>query len=408
MVLSNKSIQNRIILIVFSFYSLFDFINGFLYFSGYNYPVSIVYKSILILLMLLSLSRIGSYAMVFIFSSVLILGFIYRILQLGGQGGDFQFLIRYISFVVSFFYFSNSTFDDKNVKLFKIMIITNILVILANIYSGLLGVGYTTYGSHSVNLNSGFGFKGFFIAGNELAPMLILFVCLFFIFFDFRYAFIKRQIFYFIFFFASILLGTKSAILGMFIVLILIEVKYYDQYHYLIKLGFIFILTSYMVYSGSLYYQSGGFDLFIERYSWIIQDKGIIDFVFSGRLSFLDDIFSLWYQDFSILRFIFGVDYGYIDLVLAKPMVEIDFFDIFFLHGFSVLLVVAFFYFSMLLSFVNNNEKSISKYISLRLLIVFLFMSFFSGHILNSGMLLPLLPIVLVFSKRSFNENLVS
>ncbi|WP_201991652.1 O-antigen ligase family protein [Aeromonas veronii] len=408
MVILNGNIKNKIILIFFSFYSFFDFVNGFLYFSGYNYPISIVYKSILMLLMLLSLARVGSYAIIFIISSILLLGYTYRISQSGGQGGDIQILVRYVFFVVSYLYFSHATFYSKDISFFKIMIASNVFVILSNIYSGLLGIGYSTYGSHPLSINSGFGFKGFFIAGNELAPTLIFFTCLFLIFFNYRSAFLKRQFVYFIFFFASMLLGTKSAILGMFIVLTFIEIKFYDKFNYLIKTGFIIILISYVSYSSVLYYQSGGLDAFIERYSWIIQDKGIVDFIFSGRLSFLSDVYSLWSYDISILRVIFGIDYGYTDSVLAKPMVEIDLFDIFFLHGLSALLFVFIFYISMFLLFIKSGGGALAAYISLLLLNVLLFMSFFSGHILNSGMLLPLLPMVLVFTKRSFNENLVS
>lgn len=359
----NQSMLNWLIFIMLDFYLVVDSLTGILMHSS-GISLSIPYKLFLIALMcfaafafhidfsisiFLSISWLCLSALFFVFEN-------YRLLSFA-----IQTYMKFFSNLAFYLYFSSlAKFDWFDCRVFKMLKI-NAVVFFLNIFFGILGFGYSTYGS-------GVGVKGFFYAGNEIFLILLSVVTIFLIH-------RKAGAFwlYMVSLFFAILIGTKTALLALFMII------FFDIFFHLSKrrrfLFFLFAPLSIVLIVFVFWQQISKIEI-VSAALWKFNKTkeisgSILNALLSNRLIFLENNMRMWQENLTPLNFIFGGNY-----YANNKSVEIDFFDALILNGgITAICVFCFFIFFIIRAARRKN----------RLLVIFnllvLGISFSAGHI---------------------------
>lgn len=262
------------------------------------------------------------------------------------------------------------------------------IIVLCNILVGFLGYGFSVYRSANI------GYKGLFFAGNELAAVFLALVG--FILTDTYLNSKKSYIFIStIFLVFSIMVATKAAIFGTIFLSIFIPLNYLKDNKLFTKQILLLFAASFPL----LYIYKYGWILldkfgYRQKIEWTMEKKGILGLVFSGRdqyfLEAWNNISIEW--DISSLLFGFG-KYNIERNILFKSSTEIDPMDVFLLFG----VIGLFFYFAFLCYIIFGKFRKISTYgIGVHTTsILMIFLSIFSGHVSFSGMLGPVLGMLI-------------
>ena len=171
---------DKLILLLCSCYLLVDACNGFLLNQfGRSFGLSALYKVLMLMLMLASLSqRTGKAFLLFPALFVLLLpGAFYSWLQLGGSlAADLGLILKLISPLIAFYYLLSLAQLDKDFVLKSLhrIFVLNYLIVLVNFILGALGYGYTSYLPQQHLTQVDLGSKGFFNAANELSVVLLV------------------------------------------------------------------------------------------------------------------------------------------------------------------------------------------------------------------------------------------
>ncbi|HHX8453208.1 TPA: hypothetical protein ACVO0J_004865, partial [Vibrio diabolicus] len=185
-----------------------------------------------------------------------------------------------------------------------------------NIFSGLLGIGYSTYGGGHVSTGVGSGYKGFFYAGNEIGALLICFLPVIYR----RYCIGNLRYFIFISvtLISAILLSTKTAILGT---IIFISFTLISKY----KFKTILVLPVLVFFAYLMHGQLINFvTLTTERLTYFLEQRGILFLIFSGRSEYIIDYFKYISENFDLMAFLFGWGPSYASGLFKSA--EVDFF----------------------------------------------------------------------------------
>jgi hypothetical protein len=369
--------------------------------NGLSFPVSQIFKTALMAILLIRLSFFSSklflslfgllsFAFLQIFLVIIVIAPSYD-----GPFAIFTSFLKFYLFVLSFLYIK-SLLDqsDKYIKDIYSISTFNFLIIISNVMLGILGFGFPVYST--VDSEVSVGVKGYFFAGNELSAVFIILASL-------TLAVIipkikKKYIIYgivFILFIFSVAMATKTAIGGMLILsisTIVFHKKYIEKEPFNIKNIIIVAVSSFLILSGSIYFfvRTEAF----ERMQTIYYNfANVYKFMMSGRDQYLSTKFAQFASENSVFKFVFGV---------GEPFpVEMDPFDTFFRFGIVGLLVVYTIYFSFNIHVFKYYLKEKGSFepalINLGLLLIFV-QSFISGHVLFSGMAGPFYGIALAIS----------
>ncbi|MCS0342431.1 O-antigen ligase family protein [Vibrio diabolicus] len=361
----------------------FDALNGFfLTVVGLDIKISIAYKLFFLCFALVFLAKKNKNY--FFFSLFLIIySLIWSVFQnIFGSGdyllNDFSEILKLFYTFIIFFTFSSFQTSNPNVALIKISFFSTI-VLLFNVTIGYLGVGNTSYDDY--------GFKGLFYAGNALSGVLVI-IFSFYLFSNYsngKYRFTS----FFILMFIALMLGTKSAVLGLVLVFFLSYTKLSELKSFLVLMVILFLITFLVFSNFELITNSAVY----TRISYFYDNGGITRVLLSGRDVFLDNIFPI-YLSTHVGGLIFGL--GFEELREGgKPLVEMDFFDILFIFGMSALL----FYVISILTYVCVSVKKFAFINGVRVvfsaLLVLSLIAFWAGHILFNGLVTPFLGILL-------------
>lgn len=380
--------QNYITFILYLFipFCAFDTLNGFYIMQGGHSSISILYKSILISLLLVPLLK---NLFIVIAISILLLSFIFQLSEYTiNFYEDISISIRTLFFIIAsiFFIKNKKILTYKHYKILKSIFIINFIVISLNVFVGIFGLGYTTYGSIPVENSIGLGFKGFFYAGNELGP---LFLCMYPVVLSTikEYNSLnKRLILNIIFLMISFLIGTKTSFLGS-IILVSIDLLLVIKKRKAKGLIFLFFIALFS--SLLLTYFNAHIETKLESLHLSLNEKGLLYLIFSGRESFLLDSLSFINNNFSIKEYIFGIGASYASSHFKS--VEIDLIDLFVWNGLIwVSIIYGFFIYYVFKVISTVKEERIIYLISF---ILMFFISLSAGHIFTSAMLLPILSL---------------
>lgn len=391
-----SKVNERNFITLSCFFLFFDSVNGFfLTLVSYDLKISIIYKLIYLFLALLFLARKNKFyfhiSLCLVFYSIA-----WSLLQnILGSGryffSDFSEIIKLFYTFIIFFTFASFKETCPERSLIKIAIFSSVILTL-NVITGYLGFGYTSY--------ENYGYKGFFYAGNALSGVLII-IFSFLLFAN--HIKNKHSISSFLFFvFIAVMLGTKSTMLGLFLLLSLVYFRLTDLKS-LLSISLILSLSIFLIYTNIEAILNSAI---FARMTYFYENGGFVRVVLSGRNEFLDNIYP-FYLNSNAAELFFGL--GFEELRSnGKPLVEMDFFDILFLFGISTFV---FYIFSIFL-YISLTFKKSTHVDGVRViysaLIVLLLIAFIAGHILFNGLVTPFLGILLAIPYWQYNHSVWS
>lgn len=385
-----KSVSNQLASFIFTFivtyHLIIDAINGFFSMQfSVSVPISILSKLLLFLIGgYLLLKRNNHYIfIVLIFVIVFIFPPVLRFI-LESEGRPFTeiaFALKYVLFVFCIILFNCNYDESERQRVIKKMLVVSCLAVSINVMLGYFGWGFYTYKATNT------GFKGFFIAGNELSAVFIVvstyILCELFI--------SKRYLIYVVMsvflMFISLSLGTKSTLIAIPFILITAPVVIYLFSGKLKWLPFYGLGAAGMV-AGAL----SNYELFlnfdsIQRILHKVSKLDYLHVIFSGREMWAESILVYLQNNLSIQNILLGPGLHTVEKVLSgKALIESDLFDIFNMFGVigltSCLLISVFF----VLYPVIKSSRPYAPHVFIANILLFTF-AIITGHVWASGML---------------------
>ncbi|MBO9699279.1 MAG: O-antigen ligase family protein [Sporocytophaga sp.] len=256
---------------------------------------------------------------------------------------DFTFIVKIVILPLTYFaaniYFSNNTKllnnDQATYNLFTFLLT---MLFIAQILTPY-GFGLSTYGENKEG--EAIGWSGFFISGNELSAFFILIYSLTSFFALYNYHKIKSPLIIVMGIMSGAFLGTKTAILGSFLILFmnyalikaynrtLLNITKFDIT--LIKLLSVGILMG-MIFIGKI------IELMTPLYNRYVYFSAIKEnAVYGSRIERLEPIITE-YKDFSLLQQLFGRGFAFAkSRTIGETrftIAEIDIIDLWYTFGF--------------------------------------------------------------------------
>ena len=292
---------------------------------------------------------------------------------------------RYLTPLFSFFFFKD--FIDRQdpielKKLFKIVWFSYIVLVI-NILIKYIGLGYPMYKDGDI------GSKGFFYAGNETSALLIILTSIL----AYKLFLTKERWKFYIFMVFSLFVGlsisSKTGVLGILLILILIPLERPTaeiKIGKLKKLILTLLVSIPLVVSGTWWAVKQSSVL--DRLSYYWSKLDVLTFIFSHRNFFFADAYKVYIEKYSLTEKFIGVGQTRYELLNSSKIIEIDIADIFFAYGF-VGLILFLFLFGILINqswrFSKFKEYKYTNFVFLMALIL-LAISSIAGHVFSSGM----------------------
>ena len=406
----NHNFLAKIILALLSIFLLIDAINGLFVLSfGIETQLSVLYKALILMLLLIYLSLHNVKALMVIVGLyvTLLLGEALAIVMLRSSAAYVGFVVQHAVKVITplvlfFFLLDRYKRDDQlYLKLEQVMFI-NCGIFLANILLGWFGVGFSTYGG-GVSATS-IGVKGFFYAGNEISAMMIVFAG-FYLARSYTQSKLRFIFVAVMWLCVGVLISTKTAILSVIILVfaipMVLEGRRIFQFNNTPSLVFYTLLVA-VAFQGLLIYQAFEGTLLFNKLSFFLAKGGWVGLILSGRDQFVTVMWDYFIAAESVSSMLIGngVSY-YADHI--KYSSEMDLPDMFFWHGIvGVMITLGIF---LMLTFYSaaNFFKQLYPYARVVFLInvLLLIISNLSGHIFTSGMLAFLWPCFAIMAKYS-------
>lgn len=383
---------------------LVDSVNGFFLSGlGIDPKLSAAFKLTLLVLILFQIGTYSFRALAGLLSLVLLLSIgplisLVRTLEVSGFISDFTMLLKTVTSLIVFIYcvLICRFWPSLLQKYGKWCCQVSFTVLALNLILGVLGYGFSSYGSTTQDESDGIGVKGFFYAGNEVSGLLILFFGT-----TLHLLWQNHKLAYFLFspivLIAGLLVATKSAMLSAAVLVFVIPL--FNERNRLLNITWLKVKMMFPILMvGSILMlvfipileAAGVWD----RLVWFYQKKGIAGLILSGRDEFLMTSIAAYQQFASLPEILFG--FGTTLSLIGSKSIEIDPLDLYFWFGLSgfllfLLLAILFFRTSYL-----ATQKSDSFWGPCVLVInIILFgVSCIAGHIFTSGMLAPFIGLV--------------
>jgi hypothetical protein len=385
--------------------SLFvDAINGFFLSGlGIDPKLSATYKLVLLGLILFQIGSYSRKALGVLLAGILILmlgPFITLTASLDAKGLvlDFTTVLKTTSAFIIFIYCVQVCKSRANLveKYGKWCCYFSFTVLVLNLVLGLLGFGFSSYGSAD-NESTNIGIKGFFYAGNEVSGIFIL---LFGVILHQLWQ--HNRLMYFFFapfvFFAGLIIATKAAMLAA--ALLVFAIPLFNERNRLLNLTWlkvkmilpiVIVAIALMVILVPIFQSTGLW----ERFMWFYQKKGVIGIILSGRDEFIISALIAFQQFAELPQLLLGFGRSGLGL-LTKDSMEVDPVDMYFwfgLAGLALFLLLATVFFRV--SYLATRHKNTLWGPSVLVINIALFgVSMIAGHILTSGMLAPLFGLI--------------
>ena len=321
-------------------------------------------------------------------------------------------LFRELQGLIKVFYFpiiliSLYMFKDEIKITNKTLFITLFLYLIFIFIPLTFGVGFDSYQITKE------GTLGFYNSANEISGIIsILTPIMFIVLMESKV--IQRIIFIGIYLVVILMMGTKTPLLTLLIT-VLASIIYFGNKSLKEKNFKKIIITSFILLIGTcgllLIIPKTNFYKNIETHldyleldnvTEVFEDEELIDhFIFSQRLTFLHRKARL-YDKSSIYQKLFGL--GYLKDTKKTKMIEMDYFDIFYSHGIIGFIVFFGVVGYVLVNILRKREKlTLNRYMLLLSVLLIVFLSFFTGHILIAPAVSIL--VVAIILKLNYKEK---
>ncbi len=373
-----KNFYEIAIYVLFLLILIVDSINGIMIKNGFH-SIAQPYKLLILFVMLLRiLSRPKFNSLFFIgaistFFSIALIVHVKTYINEGvpfSYGDEIAQSFRFIFLITTFFYFYQ--FPFKGQSKYRNIILINWLVLVANVFLGILGIGFKQY-------EGKVGGTGFIYSGNEMTALLILFVGLVVIpdiISKSWKSYILKSI---VILSTSLCKATKTGIIATILLLIMLPIIYERRSF--------FILTKLriaMIFGGVILFAAGYIGIqqmgILDRFMWFLNQKGLLSAIFSDRNAFIISDFQDFFDNFSINTLIFGLRY---------ETMEMDWADIFFTYGLLGFFLLYGFIWYVCTTLWKGSHLVKSPYAKgmLFTIIIVMLTGLFAGHTYMSGML---------------------
>ena len=291
-----------------------------------------------------------------------------------------------------------------NIRISNLTLLTVLFLYLIFIFiPTLFGLGYKTYEITKA------GTLGFYNSANEISGIISLLTPILFIIFVNSKRIIPKVLLVLMYLMVILMIGTKTPLLTLGLTigfsLLYLWIKSFKEKKYtnvIISLLVVIIafISLIVVLPKTNFYKNIETHLDyleVDHIEDIFKDEELVDhFIFSQRLTFLKRERNVYIKSKTYEK-LFGV--GYLnENNKATKLIEMDYFDIFYHHGIIGFII----YFSistyLVLSILENRKKNtFDSYMSKVILLIIIFLSFFTGHIITAPSV-SLLAIILIIS----------
>lgn len=253
----------------------------------------------------------------------------------------------------------------------------------------LFGLGYKAYEITKA------GTLGFYNSANELSGIISILTPIMFILFVRIKKVIPILVMSFIYLVVILMMGTKTPLLTLAIILgvsiiylgiQLIKKKKYKE----LSISLLVVLSGciglILIVPKTNFYKNIETHLdYLELdniFEVFTSEKYIDHFIFSSRLEFLKNKSEI-YNNSSIYEKLFGI--GYINNDKETKLIEMDYFDIYYSHGLIGFLIYYIIVLYLLYKVLNNYKiKGYNNTMKILSLFLIIFLSFFTGHIMTA------------------------
>ena len=370
--------DSRLLVKAFFFLAIVDTINGFFLNKGIASPIGIIFKAFILLVACKMLSSLPKFKGLLFFTCIYIPFFLtIIILNTDSQiGVTITHLLKFVN-VVFIYYAAVVIFKSENISEKKIHTIfyLNSIVLLLNIYVGLLGIGYYAY-------ENNLGCKGFIYAHNEMSGMqAVLFGVSYYFIYD-RYA-SKKMLLLLVNCFllvAALLVATKAGILLLLCLILVpwVHMKNGILYSFLRmskkKLIILFSIICLISYYGYVLLDYSGA---IGRWTYFF-DKNGVNAIYSSRDIFWEEEKTEW-EEGNLGVKLFGMG--------GSRTVEMDQADTLLNYGIVGIIIVYSFYFLLTVKAFRKRKINPYAYFVFGMDVFILAASCFAGHLLFSGLM---------------------
>lgn len=368
---------------------LLDSLNGFMV-NGLTLDLktSQLYKMLIFILMLIQLMKWQSKGLI-LFSSIFITTLVLPLYNNDNTVSNFVkyelvFSLKILMIIVSctFFWEYAKRKSEQMKKYAHKLLNFSFYVVVVNVLSGYLGFGYNTYES------SGIGFKGFFIAGNELSALFLL-LSAYKAFIVWNESSLKSYVFFAILIaFVGVSIATKAgAVFGILITLLIplasLRVKIFS-------IKYLFVLMVLLWGAGiciGIAFEDISNMTVVQKLTYNYKMLGFFGMLFSSRDTWFSSIYNHINDIHGISPLILGYGSTVTNFIIGKHSVEIDPVDVFMLYGLPTMLILL----SLNVWMIVRSLRSLNiAYYAPCVLVVntlLLFFASLAGHVWTSGML---------------------
>ena len=370
-------------------YVFIDAVSGFFAQEiGVNIRLSLVLKIILLFLSLLCLIKWKSTYLLFVsFISIHIIISLYNSIIQDGQEAlvnELPFAIKIIMTIVMYAFAKEYSIRDPItfIKYSKKCLNYGFWIVIVNVLFGYFNIGYYTYP------NADIGYKGFFLAGNELSALFIVLSC-FKLHEVWNLDSRKKYLFFsLLVLFIGISIGTKAGIL--FSAFVVFAIPFFNLRKRILSLkSLVILLCLCMVLTTGL----------VLIYHWIetlpigqrlfhnLSKYGVLGLIFSGRNEWAMQVFERISDADGFIPLFFGYGSAELKLLIGKTSLEIDPIDMFVYFGIipTVLVLI------WAINITIYNIKNLNQYYFAPSVLVanfaLLLFACIAGHVWTSGML---------------------
>lgn len=312
--------------------------------------------------------------------------------------GELQGLLRTFYFPILLFSFYVIK-DELKIGI-NTLIKAVLIYLLLIFFPMILNIGFNSYDIAKT------GTVGFFNSANEIGAIIsIITPFLFLIIKDKKY--LKNVLIFLCYIIVILNIGTKTPILSFsitfFLILLWIIIKYIKERRYkaiivsfisllLIFISIVIFLPKTAFYKNIKIHMDY---LEVKSITEIFKEPKLIDhFIFSERLTFLDNKYKI-YEQAPIYEKLVGI--GYYNGEKEIKMIEMDYFDIYYSHGLlGFILFFSIYIYILINTFKNKGKINFIKYIQLISVFLIILLSLFTGHIITAPSV-SLFVVIIIF-----------
>lgn len=409
---------NKILSIFILIQPIIDLITGLLIHNNINLTIGIIIRTIFLLLIVYTTlitykkkKTLIPYLITIIYSILYIIGIVIFKDNISiSIFKEIQGLFRTMYFpllLISLYSIKDELNISKSV-LFSSLALYLLFIIIPN----SLNIGFKSYAITKS------GTLGFFNSANEISGIISILTPIVFIMFKESKNILLKVLFTIIYLIVILTIGTKTPLLALIVTIFWLYIwllfKYFKEKKYnLIILSFIVViiglLSLIIIVPKTNFYKNIKTHinyLKIKDVEDIVENPIIFDhFIFSERLTFLNNKKQI-YDNSTIYQKLFGI--GYLENNKETKLIEIDYYDIYYSHGFIGFIIIFSIYVYILINLIKGKHKIDFNrcMISISLFLIII-LSLFTGHIITSPAVSIFVVIIILYLDEKKKKNLL-